>query len=91
MQVYGSAIKGPGAPTADKPIGYWSDLLRGYELTEGVPTPLLNRPQVEGREQVLRDKWRDAPVADRAYVEESVHAQDQFLREQTERMAKENQ
>jgi hypothetical protein len=68
----------------DRPIGYWSDLLRGYELVNGIETPPLNESQAEGREQELMDKWNSAPAEDRAFVQKSVRDQDKFIKEQTE-------
>jgi uncharacterized protein YmfQ (DUF2313 family) len=74
------ATKGPG----DRPLEYWNDLLRGYELVHGLPTPLLHQEQVQGREQELRAKWAAAPAEDRRYVETSIAQQDQFIAQQQE-------
>ncbi len=64
--ILASGFKGPGN---EKPTGYWSDLLRGFELEHGIETPLLNHPQVAGREDALRQMWKDAPLPDRYQVE----------------------
>jgi hypothetical protein len=57
-----------GQYTAD----YLNRLLRGREISLSLPTPSLNLPEVEGREEEFHRLWLAAPAEDKAYVEKAI-------------------
>ncbi len=57
---------------SDYDTKYLNELLRGRELALGEETPLLDRPEIVGREDELRQQWLNAPKEDRDYIERAL-------------------
>lgn len=58
---------------------YLNDLMRGRELSLGLETPSMDRPQIVGREEELKKLWLNAPEADREYIRDAIAETDRVI------------
>lgn len=63
----------------DVAVWYLNALMRGRELTLGLETPLLNRDELKGCEEILKDLWATANPSLKEDIEEAVAGGDRLL------------